>query len=885
MITRTTRVGLMVLLLCGCADTTILTQAPVPAASYSQDQLADAALYAIRQKEHKLRTRGPKSFDQPAEAHEFFIEQRLSDGQPDYPWPHLARARDEILVREQAGGIAAASSAAWSWLGPGNRGGRTRAFAIDPNVPDIMYAGGVAGGIWKTTDGGASWNVADDLLINLAVTSIALDPNDTSVLYAGTGEGVLTGRPGVRGLGIFKSVDAGATWTQLESTVDVVPSSAFHYVNEVVISPNDSNRIYAATRTGVWRSVDAGTSWSVVLSNPSYIGTPPTTNGCTVGCTDLAIRADTSPDVIFASFGSFDADGLYRSDDGGDTWTAYSMGADQGRMTVALAPSDNDIVYLLMANNGSTGQTGQLIDVFRSDDGGETFVPRVNLDSLTGPWLLSNLILATGCVEGGTYSQGWYDNIIAVDPVDPDIVWVGGVDIFRSDDGGANWGIPGYWVFYTLDPPPPYYIHPDHHNIVFHPQYDGTSNQTMYVTNDGGLFRTTNARAATSQEDCPLPGDEPLPEIVWESLNHNYGVTQFYHGDSARLDDVFIGGCQDNGSNRVQAVGAPNDWDLIFGGDGGYTAISPNDSNVMYVEYQGFPTIQKSVNGGETFFNASATITDTDGLFITPIAMDQADPDVLWTGGARPWRTTNAALHWQPVGPNFAGPAKISAIGIAPSDSNVVYLGFNNGYVARTTQGLSANPGWEIFVNGLVGAWVSSVAVDPQDPDTAYITYSTFGVPHVLRTTNGGQNWSSIDGIEFEGVPDIPAHWVAVRPCNSQQLFVGTELGVFASDDGGASWAPFNTGLAHTVVETLDWKNENTLVAFTHGRGAFMTPLTPCGCPWDLDDDGSVGVTDFLELLAVWGTDPGGPPDFDGDGDVGVNDFLTLLAYWGPCPQ
>jgi len=746
-----------------------------------------------------------------------------------------------------------------------------------------MYAGGVAGGIWKSTDGGASWNVADDLLINLAVTSIALDPNDTSVLYAGTGEGVLTGSPGVRGLGIFKSVDAGATWTQLESTVNVVPPSAFHYVNEVVISPNDSNRIYAATRTGVWRSLDAGASWSVVLSNPWYIAAPPTTNGCTVGCTDLAIRADMNPDVIFAAFGSFGPDGLFRSDDGGDTWLAYTTGADQGRMTVALAPSDNDIVYLLMANNGTTGQTGQLMDVFRSDDGGETFVGRVNMDSLTGPWLLSNLILATGCREGGTYSQGWYDNIIAVDPVDPDIVWVGGVDIFRSDDGGVNWGIPGYWIFYTLDPPPPYYIHPDHHNIVFHPQYNGTTNQTMYVTNDGGLFRTTNARAATSQEDCPLPGDEPLPEIVWEDLNHNYGVTQFYHGDSARLDDVFIGGCQDNGSNRVQAVGTPNDWDLIFGGDGGYTAIDPTASNVMYVEYQGFPTIQKSVDGGETFLNASTTITDTDGLFITPIAMDQANPDVLWTGGTRPWRTINAALTWQPLGPNFAGPAKISAIGIAPSDSNVVYLGFNNGYVVRTTHGLSANPGWEIFVNGLVGAWVSSVAVDPQDPDTAYITYSSFGVPHVMRTTNGGQNWSSIDGIDFEGVPDIPAHWVAVRPCNSQQLYVGTELGVFASDDGGASWAPFNTGLAHTVVETLDWKNENTLVAFTHGRGAFMTELTPCGCPWDLDGSGSVGVTDFLALLAVWGTDPGGPPDFDGDGDVGVTDFLLLLASWGPC--
>ncbi|MHC4218101.1 MAG: WD40/YVTN/BNR-like repeat-containing protein [Planctomycetota bacterium] len=554
MTTRSTPAGLAALVLCGCAQTTPGLAPPTPptaAASYTDDQLTEAALYAIRQKEKKLATRGPKPFDQPAEAHDFFVEQRLSEWQPEYPWQHQRQVLDDILVREQAGGIAAASSAAWTWLGPGNRGGRTRAFAIDPGNPDVMYAGGVAGGIWKTTDGGAAWNVADDLMINLAITSIAMDPNDSSVLYAGTGEGVLTGRPGVRGLGIFKSVDAGVTWTQLEGTINVVPGSAFHYVNEVVISPNDSNRIYAATRTGVWRSLDAGQSWSVVLANPRYMATPPTSNGSTVGCTDLAIRADMSPDVVFAAFGIYEADGLFRSNDGGDTWADYAAGPDQGRMTVAFAPSDNDIIYLLMANNGSTDATGKLIDVFRSDDGGETFVPRVNMNSLPGPWLLSNLILATGCRPGGTYSQGWYDNIIAVDPVDPDIVWVGGVDIFRSDDGGANWGIPGYWIFYQLDPPPPYYVHPDHHNIVFHPQYNGTTNQTMYVTNDGGLFRTTNARAATSQEDCPLPGDEPLPEIVWESLNNNYGVTQFYHGDSARDEDVFIGGCQDNGTNRV----------------------------------------------------------------------------------------------------------------------------------------------------------------------------------------------------------------------------------------------------------------------------------------------------------------------------------------------
>jgi hypothetical protein len=490
----------------------------------------------------------------------------------------------------------------------------------------------------------------------------------------------------------------------------------------------------------------------------------------------------------------------------------------------------------------------------------------------------------------GNYAQGWYDNIIAVDPVDPDIVWVGGVDLFRSDDGGQNFGIAAYWIFYLQNPPPPYQIHPDHHAIVFHPSYDGVTNRIMYFGNDGGLFRTTNARAATSQEDCPLPGDEPLPEIVFERLNNNYGVTQFYHGDAAREIDRFIGGCQDNGTNRVNSAGTPNDWSMIFGGDGGYVAIDPTNPNVMYIEIQFFPEIRKSINGGLSFFYAINGITDTDGLFITPFAMDQSNPSVLWTGGSRPWRTTNAAVSWAPAGPFFAAPDQISAIAISPTDGNVVYLGFSDGFVARSTNGLAASPTWTVrgAAQGLpVGGYVSSVAVDPQDPDVAYATYSTFGIPHIYRTVNGGAAWTSIDGIGFDGVPDIPVHWLEARPCNPEQLYAATELGVFASDDSGATWQPANVGLANVVVESLDFKDENTLVAFTHGRGAFVAELAPCGAPLpgDFDGDGDVDLADFAAFAQCFGganlppagsCPPGVDADFDDDGDVDLADFATF---------
>ncbi|MBN2559936.1 MAG: hypothetical protein JXQ75_03275 [Phycisphaerae bacterium] len=845
---------------------------------------------AIQRKYARLRAEGPKRFDQPQEALDFYLQQRLAPGQSRLPLDHLRaelnkiRAREALQAGPRDGRSLPGGVQGWNAIGPGNIGGRTRAIVFDPQDPDIMYAAGVAGGIWKSTDAGANWTVTDDLMLNLAVSTIAIDPSNSNILYAGTGEGFLGGRPGVQGLGIFKSTDAGATWTQLAGTVTGVPEGAFYYVNKLVISPNDPTRIYAATRFGVWRSLDSGQTWSAVLRNPHYQGGVPATNGCMVGCTDLAVRTDRNPDVLFAAFGSFESDGLYRSDDGGDSWVAYTTGSYQGRMTIAIAPSDNDVIYLAMADNGGLYGFGRLVSVFRADDG-VNFSSVLDFDHPFSLWLFSYVSIATGCFKHPVvYSQGWYDNIIAVDPVDPDIVWVGGINVHRSDDGGQTFGLAGYWFYYLMDPPPPTYIHPDQHAIVFHPDYDGTSNQVMYVGNDGGIFRTTNARAATSQEECPIgPDPGPPPDVVWESMNNSYGVTQFYHGDSARDVDMFVGGAQDNGTSRALATGAPDGWKMIYGGDGGYVAIDPTNGQRLFIETNGFPKIYVSNDGGETSEEATAGITDTDGVFITPLAMDQSNPDILWTGGTRPWRTTNGATSWEVAGPNFAGPDQITAIAIAPSDSNVVYLGFTNGYIARTTNALDPSPTWTIFVNGLWGAWVSSVAVDPDEPDTAYCTYSNYGVPHVLRSVDGGSNWISIDGIEVTGVPDIPAHWIAVRPCDSQQLYVGTELGVFASDNGGSTWQPANNGLAHTVVETLDLKDDNTLVAFTHGRGAYITSLLPCGCaPGDVNGDDVFDIADIGPFVGVL-LDPTGatPREFcaaniNADSDV---DGLDLQAF------
>jgi photosystem II stability/assembly factor-like uncharacterized protein len=723
-----------------------------------------------------------------------------------------------------------------------------------------MYAAGVAGGVWKSVNAGASWTASDDFMANLAVVSMAMDPNDSSRIFAGTGEGFYNG-DAVRGNGIFVTEDAGATWTQLPATSN---NSDFYYVNELAIDPSTSGgalRIFAATRTGLWRSENAGQTWSL---------REPGSGQSSVGCTDVAVRTDVSPVQVFAAFGSFISDGLYRSTDKGDTFSQVGGGFPngdpwQGRIELAIAPSNQSRIYACVATSWDSGFAGALYAIYRSEDSGATWSRQAAWDDVDpiNPWLLTNI--APAVCGSLFYDQGWYDNIIAVDPVDDDIVWVGGIDLFRSDNAGADFSIASYWYLDSTYGP---FVHADHHAIAFHPDYDGSSNRTMYLGTDGGIFKTANALAGTSRDPCPQY-DTDLADMTYASLNNSYSVTQFYHGDASKTGDKYGGGTQDNGTNLVAWSGNPNGWNEILSGDGGYFFIDPNNSNTMYAETQGFASIFKSTNGGSLFVGASSGLNPMDdSLFIVPFALDQTDPSVLWTGSQRPYRTTNGANVWVSAGPDFAGVGAVSAIAIAESDNQVVYLGFEDGYIAKTTNGLSGGtPTWDMYggSNGLtVGAYVSSIAVDPNDADTAYCTYSTFGVVHVRKTTDGGTSWAPLDGIGGNTLPDIPAHWVAIRPCLTSHLFVGTDLGVFASQDGGENWEVANIGLANTVVETLDFKNDDTLVAFTHGRGAFTAALQPCSS-FDCNGNGVDDLTDISDGTSFDCNGDGVPDECDDD--------------------
>jgi hypothetical protein len=806
-------------------------------------------------------------YDEPQKARDFYVEKRAPVGGSTIPVERYRVAREQVagmaLYSTRAGGFAArggvglAAATAlgtWSALGPGNIGGRTRAVAIHPSSPSTMYAAGVAGGVFKTTDGGASWTAKGDALANLAVSTLALRPGSPNTLLAGTGEGFFNG-DAVRGAGIFRTTDGGDTWEQIEEPGDGAPSD-FHYVNKIVFYPGNPIFAFAATNRGVFRSSNAGQSWTRILS--------PTVGGSSVitgGCLDLAIRPD--DDTLFASCGTFTAARVYRTQNataGTPSWS-YSPSLDgnllsgyltesrMGRTSLAIAPSSPDVVYAVAADN----LTDALWAVYYSADGGDNWETRAPLyPGFENALLLTNVPFAWPCPGFGSglfFSQGWYDNVVAVDPTDPDRVWVGGIDLFRSDDGGFHFGLASYWWTDAADPS---YAHADHHAIVFHPAYNGSTNQQMFVGNDGGVFKLTNARSAavaTGSDVC----DPGKSGAQFTSLNNGYGVTQFYYGAVYPDDKQYLGGTQDNGTIYSSDTIGPEGWSELLGGDGGAVAVDPLNTDILYAENT-YDSIRKCTLGvsctSASFVPKTSGISDSGFLFIAPFVMDPGNRLRLFTGGTYLWRTINGAEGWQRASAAMA--ASVSAIAVAPGNGEYALVGTKTGFIHRSGSASSTGSGtnWP-KVQPRTG-YVSSVAFDPYDPNVAYATYSTFndtssGPAHVFKSTNAGASWTGLPGTGSNKLPDIPVHAIAVDPTQPGRLYLGTDLGVFVSVDGGLNWAQENTQFPGTVTEQLVVSGAN-LYAFTHGRGVFRVPLTSVA-----------GQTVRLDMVATASSVPEGP--------------------------
>jgi len=729
------------------------------------------------------------------------------------------------VLASEANAPAGGTLSSWTPLGPNNQGGRTRKLLIHPSSPNIMYAAAVGGGVWKTTDGGANWVPLTDLAIpNIAVVSLAFDPNNFNKIYAGTGEGYFNG-DALRGAGIFVTTDGGATWNQLASTN--VPN--FQYVNDVVVSPRNPNRIYASTRTGVFKSINGGTSWTSIATG-------------TNGCGDLAIQMKRAVGYVFAACGFFTATGDVKrvlDNDTATTMTQAFTTTNMSRTVLAIAPSNESIVYALASSGAAGAYADGVLGVFRSTANGNpgTWTTQMsNNGSTVDPVPLNNILLTNpvyaynACVgsDRGLFNQGWYDAVLEVDPADSNRVWAGGIDLFRSDDGGATFGVASYWWQNQGDPN---YNHADNHGIAFHPNYDGVGNKTMYAVNDGGIFRTADARANVGTTVANVCGSVVAGAVTWTELNNGYSTTQFYHGSTHPDGSTFMGGLQDNGTWR--GTTASTNWTNLLGGDGGYTAIdekSPLSTTVLFGEYTAL-SIQRSTNNGLTFSDAVTGITESAGnfLFINPFHMNPGNKQHLWTGGFFIWRTTNQANSWTQASAITPGNFEVSAIASSNLDTNKVVFGMTDGYIGFNTAALTAGSATNWASTRPRTIAVTSLAFDPTNSNNAWATYATFGGVSVYKSINSGATWTSAPGTAPNTLPLVPAQTVIVDPTNSNRVYVGTDLGVFTTIDGGVNWYKEVSGFANVSVEWLDINTTGTrrLTAFTHGRGAWRTDLVP----------------------------------------------------------
>lgn len=707
------------------------------------------------------------------------------------PYERILAAKEQLIQRlasnPQGKVLGAIPGVQWVERGPDNVGGRTRAIMVDPNDPTgrTVWAAGVGGGIWKTTDitvANPVWTVVNDLFGNIAVTTLVYNPLNSQEMYFGTGEGFFNA-DAIRGLGIWKSTDGGATWNQLAST----NNSNFYYNQRLAIHPVTGD-IYSATRSGLFRSQNGGTTWTKVLGAG--------TGAVSDRISDVEIAVDNS---IYAAGGLFQADGVYKSATGNaGSWTKLNTGTNGfpttgiQRIELACARSNAQVVYA-MAQGGGNGIGG----IYRTADGG------VNWTACTLP------VDADGGIGADlTRGQAWYDLTIAVDPNDANVIFVGGVDLFKSTNGGNTWQQIAHWYggFGFQE------VHADQHWIYFHPN----SSNTVYFGNDGGIYMTANGSAA-------------IPTIV--SKNSGYNVTQYYACamHPAAYSDYFLAGAQDNGSQQYRFPGM-NTTVEVTGGDGCFTHIDQDQPQYQWTSYV-YNNYFRSTNCGQSWSSSGLFFGNT-GSFVNPTDYDNVS-NVFYaavsSGNYLRWTNPQTGNTTQNVNITNFG-STISHVSVSQNTPNRVFFGLNNGRVVRVD---NANT----IASGSAGAWinngagmpsgsVSCIAIQDGNDDHLLVTYSNYGVNSVWETTNGGTSWSNLDNASL---PDIPVRWALFNPLNPAQALIATELGVWSTDliSGAAtSWAPSNLGLANTRVDMLQIRqSDNLVIAATHGRGLYSSDV------------------------------------------------------------
>jgi photosystem II stability/assembly factor-like uncharacterized protein len=759
----------------------------------------------------------------------------------------------------QAAGV---SNTQWTELGPSNIGGRIRAVVIDPRDQNRIYIGAATGGVWLSENAGQSFRPLTDSLPSLAIGALAMDPNNPNILYAGTGENFA----GFAGMGVFKSVNGGASWTFLNSTsTDTTVNSLgteWGAINRIAISPFNSNLLLVATartsstRQGaIMRSVDGGNTWTRILLAAGSVTSGSNTNfGNASPPVPMDVRFDpnNANNVVAGTANGH----MYYSRDAGQSWTQTGplLTTLQGRSTsaraeIAFAKSTPDLVYISL--DSSPDATGARGEVWKSNNGGETWT------NLSAPKHLNE--------------QGDYDNTIWVDPANENHVIVGGLDLYQSMDGGASFNKISDWRLGFPGQPQP---HGDHHQIVSVPNFN-SGNPIVYFGNDGGLYRANNVFAVG-----------PSGTTAWQNLNNGLNITQFYGGAGLRAaGGRIIGGTQDNGALELSQG---TTWSRTAGGDGGYAAVDPLNDSTIYGEYV-YAAVHRKVGAGsreyicsgitEALQNESsatycgATATE-EANFIAPFILDPNNRERMLVGANSLWVTNNVRdpiPTWSAVlgpGGTKSQGLFINAIAVHAGDSNIIWVGRNGGQIWKTSNGLTPNPAWtQIQGSGLPASTITRITIDADNPNRVWVVYSGFLSARIWVTNNGGSTWSNI----HNNLPNVTLLDMKRHPVNANWLYVAAANGVYTSENGGQTWSTTNDGPAGVRVRELFWYDSSTLVAATYGRGMFRTTVagaTPAnssyqGLWWNANESGwGMSVTQHGNMIfaALYTYDATGQP-------------------------
>ena len=753
--------------------------------------LAKKIVVPTEEGKERQRDRPDQAFDQEFEM--------TKDRKLGYiPTNRLVEAHDSIKesLKRSVWLRSAIDGVKWIERGPNNVGGRTRALMFDPNDPTAkkIWAGAIGGGLWYNNDitnEASSWLQDKEIMTNVAISALTFDPTNTQIFYLGTGLGY-TDR--IRGAGMWKSTDAGNSWSHIASTG--VPD--FEYIQKIKVT--NQGTVIASTLTDLFRSTNSGETWNSVLSG--RFG-------------DIEIASD---GTIYSTKGAKSEGAIYKSTDDGLTWADITPVTGGLRTELALAPSDANIIYAIA--DGGPGN----IDIRyfkKSTDAGETWT------DLAVPTYLNHTDPNCGqTTQHFTRGQAFFDLILAVHPENPDVVFAGGIDIHRSTNGGRTWNNITQWTGSCDD-----FAHSDHHEFIFRPGYPNT----FVSGNDGGI------------DYSPDAGNAPDPEF--QRRVKDFNTVLLY--SSASVNEIgsnqFLAGSQDNGTQQFTKHGM-NAGNEVTPGDGAMCFIDPNNPDIQISSFVR-NTYQLSTNRGLSF-HTSLSNDQVNGRFINPADMDFST-GILYSAVENDELGRIFNIPSDPSGSLSKvtldlGGNQISTVKVSPHTSNRVFVGVSSDEGGRIYQIDNAHTDTPTVtdITGDMddgrGSYLRSIDIGASD-DQLLITFSNYGANSVYTSNNGGDTWLNKE----DNLPDIAVRWALFNPNERKQVLLATDLGVWTTNDITATnpgWETSNNGLNSVRVDHLRYRPaDETIFAATYGRGLFTSNVFATTVKADFKTDQIVG--------------------------------------------